>query len=277
MKAEKISTILIPTDYSPNAKRAASYGISLARKLNAEVILFHAYHAPVIHPDEITILEKLREDEESKMDELLKEVNNDFGDLVKVRGRIEYGPAVDWLQRIVDDEKVDLIAMGTKGQTNAIDALLGSVASHVINDVYCSVLVIPQEVRKFEINEVLFATDFHETKNTNYHHALVHMLKAFDPTIDIVNFRDNVEFDDLPSKEELKLDHIFRDFKHSFHFIEDDDVEHGIFQFVEENHCDLVIILTKHYNLWQRIFHRSISRKLALHSKVPLFIMHEED
>ena len=37
MNTKKISRILVPTDYSPNAKRALHYALELAKNLEAEI------------------------------------------------------------------------------------------------------------------------------------------------------------------------------------------------------------------------------------------------
>ncbi len=277
MSLKRIDNILVPVDYSPNSKRAIKYGVEIAKKTNAKVTLFHAYHAPLVHAEEMMFLDRMKVDEKQKMDKLLTEVREEFGDLVNVTGKVEFGSAVEWLSSLVEKEDFDLIVMGTKGDTNAIGSVIGSVASHAINDVLCSVLVIPEDVRSFNITEVLYATDFHKTNNHSYLNTLLRLMEVYDPNIEIVNFKESLESHEFPSKEELMTDHAFEDFKHSFHFIETTDVEKGIFDFVEENNCDLIVVLTKHYNLWQRIFHRSVTKKVALHTKVPLLVLHEND
>ena len=39
-----IKTILVPTDFSSNAKVALNYAIKLAKIETSKIILFHAYH-----------------------------------------------------------------------------------------------------------------------------------------------------------------------------------------------------------------------------------------
>ena len=277
MKNRNIERILIPIDYSMNASMAVKYGVFIAQKINAEVLLFHSFHTPIDQTEEIFVLDKVRKGEDQKMGDFILRTKQEFGDVISITGRVEYGPAENWICKIVKFNDVDLIVMGTKGQTNSFSSVFGSVASHTINDVKCSVLVIPQEVFEFNISEVMFATDYHLTKENNHSEAMVNLLRKFDPTIDIVNFKEDHYPQQTLSKEELKTNDMFEGFRNSMHFIEEKDVEKGIFDFVEMNNCDLIVVLTKHYNIWQRIFHKSLAKKIALHSKIPLFVIHEND
>jgi nucleotide-binding universal stress UspA family protein len=42
-----MTTILVPTDFSPSAKSALLYAIAIAKRVKAKVIILHVYHAPV--------------------------------------------------------------------------------------------------------------------------------------------------------------------------------------------------------------------------------------
>ena len=78
------------------------------------------------------------------------------------------------------------------------------------------------------------------------------------------------------NSEELKYKELFRNTKHSFHYVETEDVEVGLFQFAEKHHCDLIVMVTRHYNFWERLMHRSLTQKIALHTELPLLILHEK-
>ncbi|WP_242916229.1 universal stress protein [Pontibacter liquoris] len=42
-----MKTILVPTDFSPEARKAFSYALHMASTAQAEVVLFHAFHQPI--------------------------------------------------------------------------------------------------------------------------------------------------------------------------------------------------------------------------------------
>ena len=272
---QNINKILIPTDYSTNARRAANFGMSLARSIGADVILFHSYHFPMTTSEDMVYIAEMKEGEEKKLNEEKDALAQKFPE-VNISAQVEYGSAVDLVESISERENIDLIVMGTKGETNGIDAVLGSVASNVINNTKCSVLVIPEETHDFKIDHVMLATDFHKTKTHDYYGPLIHLLKKMDPSVSIVNVKAAIDLKEVPTQEEIETDNIFGEFKHSHHFLESENVEEALFDFAHLNDCDLIVILTKHYSLWQRLWHKSMAKQLALHTTKPLFIMHED-
>ncbi len=277
MKNQTIKRILIPTDYSANAKRAAQIGILLAKEINAEVFLFHGFGLQVIGVAEsIVIVDQIKHGEGKKLDQYLNDLKTEYGD-VKIHGILEFGSAVDCIQNIVEEKKIDLIIMGTKGETDATASLLGSVATHVVNNVKCPVLIIPKGHRAYNISEVLFATDFHFTNNmATYLAPFLAIVEEYQPYVHVVKFNsERLSGAHINGVEELKLKGLLRDTKHSFHFVEAEDTEEAIFDFAEKNQCDLIVMVTHHYTLWERIFHRSLTKKIALHSEIPLLVLHE--
>ena len=42
-----MKTILVPTDFSEEARNAAEYAVKLAKEVKAKVILFHTFQVPI--------------------------------------------------------------------------------------------------------------------------------------------------------------------------------------------------------------------------------------
>lgn len=265
--------ILIPTDYSPNAKRATEFGLTIARKIGVEVILFHSYHVPMSTLEDMTVIEKCKEDEEDRMDKEVDLLKKYYTDLT-IRGLVKYGSAVDNLEDIVDKNEIGLIVMGTQGETSSLERFIGSVATHVINDINVTTLVIPEEVRDFDISEVLVATDLKHDPDPKKMDMLNLLLEAYDPAIDIVNIQKNMNNSSLTKGKETIIRSYFKAYRSSFHIIENENVEDGLFDFAADNSCNLIVTMTRHYNLIERIFHRSLTRQLALHTTLPLLVLH---
>lgn len=274
--SKKIEKILIPTDYSDNATNAANYGFKLAEMLGAEVLLFHAYHFPLTTSEDMVYIAEMKDGEEEKLSEEREKFQHQFPK-VKLTSLVEYGSAVDLIASISDRKNIDLIVMGTKGETNALDAVLGSVASNTINSTEKSLLIVPDETKEFKLSEFLLATDYHVMPDTNTYAPLLQLLDKTNASLDIVNVKDEIDLKDVPSREEIKTKELFSNHKFSHHFLEADNVEEALFDFAVVNNCDLIVILTKHYNLWQRIWHTSMAKQLSLHSTIPLLILHEEN
>ncbi|HET6225840.1 MAG TPA: universal stress protein [Bacteroidia bacterium] len=100
--------------------------------------------------------------------------------------------------------------------------------------------------------------------------------EIFKSKIFILNVRrkqDTTSLSILPSENlKSKLSGI----KHQFVFSENENVVEGINEFVKKNKVDIVTIVPHQYNLLERLFHTSISKKLAFHTHVPLLVLSKE-
>jgi len=53
-----------------------------------------------------------------------------------------------------------------------------------------------------------------------------------------------------------------------------DNVEKAMNNYVENNPIDLVAMITTKGNLFNNLFHDSITKQAAMHTKMPLLVMH---
>jgi nucleotide-binding universal stress UspA family protein len=149
-----IRQILFPTDFSPSANHAFPAVLRLAAHFGAEVTTVHTYLEPSISPGYLThtieeILESIKlEAFEHIKDKLplLHAMAADLG-LGDIQVRHALSPGRDIIQGLTQSagrEKGDLIVMGTSGVQGIQELFKGSVASEVMENAPCPVLVIPQ-------------------------------------------------------------------------------------------------------------------------------------
>jgi nucleotide-binding universal stress UspA family protein len=62
--------------------------------------------------------------------------------------RMVEGDAREQLLQLVDSERVDLLVMGSRGESGLTRSMLGSVSSHAVGHASCSVLVVKQTTRR---------------------------------------------------------------------------------------------------------------------------------
>jgi nucleotide-binding universal stress UspA family protein len=63
---------------------------------------------------------------------------------IAAESRLPTGDPRDALLRLVNDERADLLVMGSHGRTGFSKLLLGSVSSHAVTHAHCSVLVVKE-------------------------------------------------------------------------------------------------------------------------------------
>ena len=155
--------ILFPTDFSPASDNALEFALKLAEKLNATVDLMNVYHLPVADASSVPpeYIEKMLEDKkklvEAKLESFVHGCNAlHIGELKAVYGIFIYHEIAD-LARFGE---YDLILMGTKGEHNPMDRLLGTVTTHTMLQAPCPVMAIPREASFRKIQHIAYATDF---------------------------------------------------------------------------------------------------------------------
>lgn len=77
------------------------------------------------------------------------------------------------------------------------------------------------------------------------------------------------------SISKLGLNGKFDTIHHSFNFIENDDILEGIQQFIGEQHPDMIVMVAGKNSFFDAVYHKSFTTKLALHSHIPLFTIHD--
>jgi nucleotide-binding universal stress UspA family protein len=136
--------IVVGTDFSPYAEAALDYAIALARPLGAEIVVVYAYEVPVYaFPDGALItgdlIDRLAKVSDEAMRDLLKKRTSSG---VAIRGLVRSGAAWQEIDRVADEEKADLVVIGTHGRRGLARMVLGSVAERVVRTSHCPVLTV---------------------------------------------------------------------------------------------------------------------------------------
>ena len=136
---DTLRRILVTTDFSEGTPDALNYALSIARKNQASLTLFHvlgemrALTSATYRTSQIKRV---------KLD-LLKTVPAKAKDWCTIQPRVEAGTPYDEILKIIGKEKVDLLVMNVHGKSMLDRALLGSTAERVVRAAACPVLLIP--------------------------------------------------------------------------------------------------------------------------------------
>ena len=141
--------LLVPLDGSPLAEGALAEAATLARALNAEVLLLQviAPAADVIRSGTMTI--SVDEVWAAEREEALRYLN-------RIRARpewagitmtslVELGTAADMILDVARARQVDRIVMTTHGRTGVTRWVFGSVAEKVLRAAECTVVLVRSE------------------------------------------------------------------------------------------------------------------------------------
>jgi len=275
-----MNTILVPTDFSQNAKIALYYGLFLAKKFHAELILLNAWNIPQSHSSMLlSINDYLKEASQKEMDNLTQEIREDerWSD-VKISTLIMMGD-VSWaIKNAAKENDADLIVMGTKGATGLKKVIIGSNAASVIDDIPCTVICIPEEhMLANPIDKIAFATDMSDD-NIFSLKELIKFADFFQAKIDVFHIAD-LESDKKEKFEQfcVTVNERLNKKINAFKFFTGTDVEKNIEQYVKAENVNMLAIATKKRSVLEKFFNSSISKELSYHTQIPLVVFKRGD
>jgi nucleotide-binding universal stress UspA family protein len=273
--------ILVPIDFSENALKAARYAGMLAEKSGAALSFFHAFEDVtnlVQQPFSLgeKYFEEIRNARSRDLEEFRRKLAAEYSSVV-TETALEQGSAVDAILHFAERCNPDLIVMGTKGASGMKEILIGSIAAGVIGQSRWPVLTIPDEYEKGIIDAIVVATNRFE-KNTALLKPVIDIATIFSATVHVVVFVDTdtaVAVDYTSNNWELNnyadaLKKAFPSVSFKAELIDGKEFEPTVDNYYKSKEADIIAMLTYHKNIWERIWKRSVTKKMAYHSKIPI-------
>lgn len=145
VRAESITRILVPHDFSEPSAEAVRTAAAWARALGAEITLLHVVE-PVVYPEFYsagTATDNLMPRLASRSEEALAKASGELVGDVTAATKVEIGRSADTIVTVADPEAFDLVVMATRGLSGVEHVLLGSVAEGVLRRCRVPMLTIP--------------------------------------------------------------------------------------------------------------------------------------
>lgn len=270
-----ITRILVPVDFSENAKNAFEYAVHFAAHLpNVKLKVVHAFMPNVEseYPNFVPPVADYLKIREQMLQDFMLEVDPEG----KIENEILIGFPADELVTLSKD--VDLIIMGTTGKGGIINKVFGSVSSTVARRAHCPVLLIPKGYDFKDVKHILYASNY-ESAGNELLTALIDFNKLFKSTVHFVHVRsEESRFD--KTKEEIFED-LFRDKEPDFCFhiaeIDAESVVEGLNDYAFSHDVGMVVMAHKHRKFWDSFMHKSQTKQVAMASQLPLLVFQDED
>lgn len=141
--------ILHPTDFSECAAQAQATAVDLAGKLGGEVVLLQVLVESPLYGESVLNMPKVRSVYDAQRRWAEETLEARVGDLrqrgLKASWRVQVGVPFEEIVKVAEEERADMIVMGTHGRSGLNRALLGSVAERVVRLARCPVLTVRQD------------------------------------------------------------------------------------------------------------------------------------
>ncbi len=268
--------ILFPTDFSDVATNAFLHALEFAKLVNAELTILHSY--PLLPVDENFFAENFNKVYETiqlaEFDMFKEEVPKLRAiaeachlDKIKMSHRLMEGNLIENIIRLVDEEKIDYVVMGTSGYSNWDAAFAGSNSGEVVMEVKVPVLCIPKMVQSKPIKIIGFTTRFRDKdrKALKAAAAFAASINAYIRCLYVKTPDSDVPKETIASwKEEFKMTPV------KFFIEENDSVNEAVLDFIDEKNIDLLTILTYKRGFFKGLFQPTYFEKPDSEIHIPI-------
>jgi nucleotide-binding universal stress UspA family protein len=271
-----MNTILIATDFSVASRNATIYGVQLAKEIDANIILFNAYDIPTpaaglnveISPYSVKVLmdQKLKDDAETYQ----------YINTPSIETVCDEGAAADAIVNVANDKKVDFIIIGMKGEGKNLRKIFGSTATSLAKRTNIPLIVVPECARFQTLHNLVFASDSFIDSDKDLPESLKAITQLFKSKLNVVKVFNNKEKESFHTSESpKKLDCVACTFDTSFEYRVDTDLRHALNNFIQEHHCDMLVIVPHKHEWMERLFKKSETKNMIFHTHIPLLVLPE--
>jgi len=266
--------ILVPIDFSEQAICAAKVAARIAKKINAEIYLLHMLEMPegIVDmmagsddtPASMLLMKKVHE----RFNELKKEP---FFDGITLHETVQFHKAFDGVISESKKDNIDLIVMGSAGATGITEIVIGSNTEKVVRHSEIPVMVIKKGNENFDINNIVFASDFAKDSKAKFQDVL-DFSNLFDAKLHLLYVNTAHRFNST-RKISNTINSFVADFKinnYDTYIYNDISIEKGILNYTNEINADLIALNTHGRSGLSQLINASISEDLANHALKPV-------
>jgi nucleotide-binding universal stress UspA family protein len=246
----KVKRIMLPYDFSANADKALAHAAFITNILKADLYIVHVISRnelvdivlPMLNIKTEKVVENLVNE---RMTEVCERVKKQFG--IKAKPFISTGNKTMELVNLAEENKIDLIVMGTQGKDSKSEYFLGSTAYRLITKSPVPVMTIKNKSEKKGYQKILLPIDLsqHSRQKVNYAIALA---KAFGGKVTVLALYNEKEKSDK-FKLEVIANQIEKlcESKGVLHSAYIDKTHHRVsktLSFAKKHKCDLIVTMT---------------------------------
>ena len=258
--------ILIPTDFSDNSKHAINYVYNNFQQEHINVTLVHAIKEPHSTASVLIRLEQLmKKDAEKEMKGLLARVEEVYHQ--KPKYYIKYGYLKDWIDVYGKSQNIDLVVMGTKGESDVSSKIMGSVTESVIRTSKLPVFAIPEFEVNRPVHKFILATNKKELEQVEFIKMFLNNLKLSLPNVDVLVVLNDEIHGGIPKSFPIN------GFQIGVKTVENQSVVDGINGYLAQNNIDILGLYHTRNSRLDYLFNRSITKTICAKTRVPLLVI----
>ncbi len=265
--------IVLLTDFSPLSKVAMQYALKMAAPLEANFTILNIVRVDGIPKANLRakqIEKSVASISQEEGDNLVKELRSQVkGNYELVFKPVKARTVSEMVRRYVNKNPTNMVVMGLQGASAMKKARLGGTTVSVIDECKVPVLAIPELARYQNLKHIVYASDLkHIQKELD---IIVEFAKIFGSAVHMIHVAPVMDkkVDAAIQTVEVIIQKMNYD-KLDFKLILEDDVTRAIAGYIKETKADLLTTFTHKLSLEEKIFGRSVTRRVAYQAITPL-------
>ncbi len=269
--------ILVPCDFSEHAQQAYEFALNIAARSGGKVMVLNVIDLPITY--ETTLGTPLYYFDENILKELENQANEDFRKLKAKFSKkteasffVSFGPVTLKIEEFIEDHKIDLVVMGTRGASGWKEYLIGSNTEKIVRFSKVPVFAIRKSFELEKIKNIVFPTTL-ELNQTELLHHLKELQSFFDATIHLLLVNTPYNFKRTKEDKEL-LEEYARHYKmkdYTLNIYDDFFADDGIINFAHQIKADMIAMGTHGRKGLAHLFAGSVTEDVVNHVDCPIW------
>ncbi len=277
----EINHILVPVDFSETSLNALNHAAEFAKIFNAKLTLLHVYESmgnEILLPEVLAGKKMLDNPYQELVIKKLDEARTSIAAIYSkdVNIAVSEGTIASAVESFVNEEKVDIIVMGTHGTKGVIqNYIIGSNSYKVVGASKVPVLTVRKKVTNLELNNIVVPVDFTKFSRQKLPFA-ADLAKKYGATLKLF-FTEQKEYNELKNNALIdQVENFLRNEGVAFttQISEEAYSAKEVINYSEFTNSDLIIIMSERETTISNMLLGSTSREVVNHSNIPVLTLH---
>ena len=185
------------------------------------------------------------------------------------------GDLVKTVVKTIEKENTDLLVMGNKGLTEAVDMFFGNNTIQVVKHIEkCPVLAIPGEMNFIVPKEIAFVTDYKTGCHPDTIAPLIFFASLSNAAIRVMHINEEQLLNPDQENNRKHLEACLSTVEHSFHQMYNfSDKAKVIDAFLDKSKVDLFAMVHREHNLFERLTREPVIKDVSMYSDIPFLVL----
>jgi nucleotide-binding universal stress UspA family protein len=174
---------------------------------------------------------------------------------------------------IIENEKIDLVIMGTQGATGAKEILLGTNTVHLLKKSTCPVIAVPMGFEYETPKEIMFPTDYAIAYKKKALQELLDIANQHISSIEVLHVSTGYDLTEEQLQNKQKLEGLLSGTAHLFHDLPSQGIIEAINNFQIKKRMNLLVMIQNKHTFLERLFIEPVIKKIGFHVSIPFMVI----